>query len=174
MWLSQGLNQGLQIGPAILDKSAWDSVAVVSVISWCPLKTVKLFQKCLAGLPPAGLKSNLICGLWWGVEGGGARHVWFEGSPTNTNLSQGSVQLIVAWMLVRPLNHWTNHACNIIAVHRPLSSQVWGRHINTFFCTQDHFSIPQTMVMMHNPIPLRNLRMGKEIWATDYHILSLG
>ena len=71
MWLSQGLNQGLQIGPAILDKSAWDSVAVVSVISWCPLKTVKLFQKCLAGLPPAGLKSNLICGLWWGVEGGG-------------------------------------------------------------------------------------------------------
>ena len=71
MWLSQGLNQGLQIGPAILDKSAWDSVAVVSVISWCPQKTVKLFQKCLAGLPPAGLKSNLICGVWWGVEGGG-------------------------------------------------------------------------------------------------------
>ena len=32
MWLSQGLNQGLQIGPAILDKSAWDSVAVVSVV----------------------------------------------------------------------------------------------------------------------------------------------
>ena len=81
MWLSQGLNQGLQIGPAILDKSAWDSVAVVSVISWCPQKTVKLFQKCLAGLPPAGLKSNLICGMCWGGGEGGLGMCDFKQAP---------------------------------------------------------------------------------------------
>ena len=90
------LNQGLQIGPAMLDKSAWDSVAVISVISLCPHKTVQLFKKSLAGLPPPCLKSNLICGM-----GGGVGHVCFRGSPTNANLSQGSVQLIVVWMLVR-------------------------------------------------------------------------
>ena len=79
MWLSQGLNQGLQIGPAILDKSAWDSVAVVSVITWCPQKTVKLFQKCLAGLPLADLKSNLVCGM--GGGGGGLGMCDFKEPP---------------------------------------------------------------------------------------------
>ena len=63
MWLSQGINQGLQIGPTILDKSAWDSVAVFSVISWCPQKTVQLFKKILSGLSPPCLKSNLVCGM---------------------------------------------------------------------------------------------------------------
>ena len=72
MWLSQGLNQGLQIGPAILDRSAWDSVAVhvFSVISWCPQKTVQLLKKFLSGLSPPRLKSNLVCGV-----GGGVGHV---------------------------------------------------------------------------------------------------
>ena len=67
MWLSQGLNQGLQIGPAILDKSPWDSLAVFSVISCCPQKTMQLFKKFLSGLPPPRLKSNLVCGMGGGV-----------------------------------------------------------------------------------------------------------
>lgn len=67
MWLSQGINQGLQIGPTILDKSAWDSVAVFSVISRCPQKTVQRFKKILSGLPPPCLKSNLVCGMGGGV-----------------------------------------------------------------------------------------------------------
>ena len=62
MWLSQGINQGLQIGPTILDKSAWDSVAVFSVISRCPQKTVQRFKKfCQVSLLPA-LNPTLFVG----------------------------------------------------------------------------------------------------------------
>lgn len=95
MWLSQGINQGLQIGPTILDKSAWDSVAVFSVISRCPQKTVQCFKKfCQVSLLPA-LNPTLFVGWEEGLGICDFREVGLC----------GSVQLIVVWMLVRPLNH---------------------------------------------------------------------
>lgn len=89
MWLSQGINHGLQIGPTILDKSAWDSVAVFSVISWCPQK-----KFCQVSLLPA-LNPTLFVGWEEGLGICDFREVGLC----------GSVQLIVVLMLVRPLNH---------------------------------------------------------------------